>query len=274
MTRPDFPDNWHDLIAGHALGDLTLAEQAQLDKLVREHPNLRQELQAYEATLAQLPQALTAQSPPAYLENQILMGIHASEARNQESRRQDRANTFPQKYKYVGGIGTAIIASLLIILGWDNYRLRQSLTENKQNLDAANQIIRELQQNRQQTEIVLASLRTPEKALYSLLGTGDLINASGSVVTLAEERKAILIAHNLPSLPPDKIYRFWATTGTSESFVYCGQFNTQQDNTVQWSLPEETCGQQARQVMITVDPVAASTDAGGKLVMQSIPAQG
>ena len=63
MTRSDFPEKWHDLFAGYALGNLTPAEQAELAQLLQATPDLQQTLREYEAALAQLPQALDPQAP-------------------------------------------------------------------------------------------------------------------------------------------------------------------------------------------------------------------
>ena len=275
MTRSELPEQWHDLMAGYTLGNLTPTEQAQLDQLLQQHPELRQELQVYESTLAQLPQVLPIQEPPSDLENKILQSLHTPDALSRPSSQPTPPSSAsrPRRW-YAWRWSTAIAAGLLLFIGWDNYRLRQSLTVSQQDLNTANQFIEQIQQEQQQTEAVLTSLRIPNKAVYSLQGTGDLANASGSVVTLPEENRAILIPHNLPTLPPNQIYRFWAAVETSESLLYCGQFNTQEDNTVQWSLPEAGCSVQAQQVLITVDPVTASTESGGELVMQSIPPKG
>lgn len=274
MTRSDLPDQWHDLMAGYTLGNLTPTEQAQLEQLLQNQPELRKELQAYEMTLAYLPQALPAQEPPMELEDKILQKLHTPEVIDLQSHLQEppAAPLSPNRAGWKWG--TAIAAGLLLLVGWDNYRLRQSLTNSQEELIVANQVIQQLQQYQEQSEAVLTSLRIPNKSVYSLQGTGELANASGSIVTLAEESKAILIPHNLPTLPPEQVYRFWAAVETSESLLYCGQFNTQEDNTVQWSLPEADCGSQATQVLITIDPITASTESGGELVMQSLPTKG
>ncbi|MEL6383555.1 MAG: anti-sigma factor [Cyanobacteria bacterium J06626_18] len=273
MTRSELPDKWHDLITGYVLGNLTPAEQSQLEQLLHNHPELKEEVLIYERTLAQIPQALPAQPLPANLEDKILQNLHTSEVVNFQP-----PTIQPTSHRrYWWGLGAAIAAGCVLAMGWDNYRLRQSLTARQQDLVLANQVIQQLQQNQQQTETVLTSLRIPNKAVYSLQGIGELASASGSVVTLMEENRAILIPHNLPTLPPEQIYRFWAAieTETSESsIVYCGQFNTNENDTVQWALPEPDCGIRASQVLITVDPVTASTESGGELVMQSPPSQG
>ncbi|MEM9162958.1 MAG: hypothetical protein AAGC54_07805, partial [Cyanobacteria bacterium P01_F01_bin.4] len=62
MNRSDLPDQWQDLLAGHALGDLSPEEKAALERLLTEQPALRSELLAYEQTLDTLPTALPLQT--------------------------------------------------------------------------------------------------------------------------------------------------------------------------------------------------------------------
>jgi uncharacterized protein YoxC len=106
----------------------------------------------------------------------------------------------------------------------DNLRLRQALTTQtqfltavQQDLTQANDTLQDLQQQQDRAETVLNSLRDSQKAVYALEGTGELATAAGSVVTLANESKAILVAHNLPPLPADQVYRFWADIDTAET---------------------------------------------------------
>ena len=167
------------------------------------------------------------------------------------------------------------------MLGLDNLRLRQALTTQiqalaaaQQELTLANDTIQDLQQQQDQAETVLTSLRNPQKSVYALEGTGELATAAGSVVTLANENKAILVAHNLPPLPADQVYRFWADIDTAETLMYCGEFTPQADEPIQWSLPTAACTGPAVQVLITIDPVTASTESGGELVMHSLPSRG
>ncbi|QYO64288.1 hypothetical protein [Leptolyngbya sp. 7M] len=44
MTRSARPDNWQDLIAGYALGNLSPEEAEALQQLLSEHPELAEEV--------------------------------------------------------------------------------------------------------------------------------------------------------------------------------------------------------------------------------------
>ncbi|MEM1311694.1 MAG: hypothetical protein AAGF98_19700, partial [Cyanobacteria bacterium P01_H01_bin.153] len=90
-----------------------------------------------------------------------------------------------------------------------------------------------------------------------------------SIVTVADENKAVLIAPELPSLPSEEVYRFWATTDTKARLMYCGQFTVESANVVEWLLPNPACTQQANRAVITVDPITASTASGGQVALRS-----
>ena len=271
MTRPDLPDKWHDLCAGFALGNLSPAEQAELEQLLAAQPELQSELRAYEAAFNQLPQTLAQPAPAADLEAKILQQVQTTLAAPPVA---TKRRTSPTVRRYGWGAGLAIAAGLLVFLGWDNYRLRQSLTAQQQQLittqeklNEAKATVQQLEREQQAVETVLASLQNPD-AVYTLEGTGALDNTLGSVVTIAAENQAILVAHELPSLPAAEVYRFWVASEEDE-LMYCGQFTADEAGPIAWSLPDADCGQRSAQVAITIDPITASTESGGELVMLS-----
>ena len=270
MNRSDFPDKWHDLFSGYVLGNLTPDEQAELTQLLQTQPELRDELRAYEATFDRLPQALEQPLPPSNLEAKILQRVHTPTA---TSRFERHSSTPYNRRRYLWGVSGAIAAGLLLIVGWDNYRLRRSLTANVQKLNAAQDVIQRLQREQQEIATVLASLQNPD-AVYALQGTGEFANTLGSIVTVASENKAILLARDLPSLPEDQVYRFWAATATGDGLMYCGQFTVDEVALVEWSLPDAACGLQTSQAAVTIDPITASTASGGELVMLSLSTEG
>ncbi|MDB9528696.1 anti-sigma factor [Oscillatoria sp. CS-180] len=268
MTRLDLPDKWHDLFSGYALGNLTQAEQTELDQILEEQPELREELRAYESTFAQLPYALESAPLPVDLETRILQEIQVAEHEPDVVRAGGQSWVRPRRRYWLqwGGIAAA---ALVAALSWNNYQLRRSLTANQQKLTDLKAAIQQLQREKDEAETVLASLQNPE-AIYALEGTGKLTDTFGSVVTFNQENRAVLIAHNLPDLPDDEVYRFWAFDAPENALMYCGQFTVDTEALVEWSLPEPTCGLQSQQAVITIDPISSSTASGGELAMQSV----
>ncbi|MEM1309125.1 MAG: anti-sigma factor, partial [Cyanobacteria bacterium P01_H01_bin.153] len=271
----DFSDRWHDLFAGFALGNLTPEEQAELDQLLESQPELRAELQAYEAALNQLPQGLELPALPPDLEAKILQGVHASTAASLgEESSGPAAIAAPAAPRYRWAAAAAIAAALVMLLGWDNYQLRQSLAVNRQKLAANQQKLAEVKEAFQQLEreqeavqTTLASLQNPD-AVYTLEGMGQLTDTLGSVITKARDNTATLVAHDLPTLPEEQVYRFWVADEDKE-LMYCGQFTVEDAAPIAWSLPDASCSTQSSQVAITIDPITASTNSGGELAMLS-----
>jgi hypothetical protein len=90
----------------------------------------------------------------------------------------------------------SIAALLLMLLGWNNYQLRQNLITA-------------------QTEVayqkdVVAMLQNPETHLVSLKGMDMAARASGRVIMTPGEPKSVLILQNLPTLPQGKYYQLWS----------------------------------------------------------------
>lgn len=168
--------------------------------------------------------------------------------------------------------GGAVAGIWLLTLGWHNHQLKQSLATQEQQIAQANAIINHLEQQHAVISTALTNLHNPTSA-YALQGVGDLANAAGSVITIAGQEKAFLVTPDLPSLPENQVYRFWATTDTQNRLMYCGQFTIDQSAFVEWSLPMPACARQATQVLITIDPITASIASAGEVVLrsQSIP---
>lgn len=271
MTRSDFSEHWHDLLAGHALDALSPAEQAELDRLLQDHPELEAEKAVYDQTLAQLPHALVPVAPPAGLEARILAAAQGSDRAIEAHSRDRSPGRSPRVIPWRGGwgVGTAIAAGLILVMGWDNLRLRRAIVVRQQDLDAATALIQQLQQQQRQTETILTQLRTGE-TLYLLEGVGSLAGASGSLLTLPGQDEAILIASDVPALPSDQVYRLWALDKEAAAPVFCGAFNRSSPEAVQWSLPTEVCGAAPDQMLVTIDPVNAPPVPTGELVLQSV----
>ncbi|MEL6139564.1 MAG: anti-sigma factor [Cyanobacteria bacterium J06628_6] len=280
----DWPEAWHDLLAGAALGDLTTAEQTELDQLLQQHPELQAELHAYEAAFATLPEAL-ASSPSPSLEQRLLQQIQPGQTGSsasvsthlkrdptpdQASSGQTGSNPSPlvgapRLWKWAFGLAAA---GLLLGLGWQNYRLRQSLAVKVQKLAQAEATITQLEDAQQEANAVLASVQNPDAA-YTLQGAGQLDEAAIALVTITSDRQARLIFHDLPPLPADQVYRFWAETDAQAGLTYCGEFTVASENLapIAWTLPVPACQSQTTLAAVTVDQVTDSTASGGEVVL-------
>lgn len=269
MTRDDLPDNWQDLLAGYALDNLSPEEVERLERLLAQRPELKAELLAYEKTWEQLPVALPHQNPPAYLEAQLLAAAQRSQ---QVDPTQMHLQVAPsprlgQRRWFI--ISWAIAAATLLVLGIDNWQLRQNLVARKIQLRDAEITIETLQQDIENARIVFATLRQPTSQVHQMEGTNRLKDVSGRLIVVPGHSEVALVADNMPLLPADQIYRLWATTDDRSDPLYCGQFQANETGAMQWVVPESLCVTNPAQMLITIEPAASAPRFGNELVMQS-----
>ncbi|MEM6253707.1 MAG: anti-sigma factor [Cyanobacteria bacterium P01_D01_bin.156] len=254
-TTDQHPD-WHDLLAGYALGNLSPDEQATLQKLLAQRPDLKAEMLAYEEALALVPYALEPQIPPPELELSIL-SVAQTSRRPQERQRRRSVRPWYQA-------AMAAAAVVIAVVGVDNYRLRQQrdvltgqlATAETERQTLANSLVElEKQQLETNLEQVVDILRQPDALVYSLQGTGEALTSSGSLLTLPDHSEVQLVSHNLPVLPQGQVYRLWSVATQTSNPMFCGEFNNTDVGNVQWTIPDARCNARPVKVIITVDAV-------------------
>lgn len=196
MNEP-FPSvRIEELLAGYAFGDLDLEEAEELQQILLEHPELEIELQSLQEVLATLPYALPEIQPSPQLRQNILAGLDRASIAPVENisrfRNWQRIIQISSPWLKLAG-GIAALATVMI--GFDNYQLRQQL------------VIIQVRVDRQKD--VIAMLQQPNTRLVSLKGMDDMVTASGSIVVTPGEPQAVLILQNLPPLPDGQSYQLW-----------------------------------------------------------------
>lgn len=272
MTRSARPENWQDLLAGYTLGNLNSEEVEALQQLLTEHPELTAEVDRFQEVLALIPYDVPEQDPPAHLKAAILSAAQADYPRlpglpppTSASRSAATASALPQRRSWLRelGVGGAIAAAAILALGIDNYRLRQEISGNQS-------IISALQQEVAANRPIVAALQQPGTSLYSLEGTQNAVQASGSIVVTLDQ-EVLIVARNLPQLPQGNEYRLWAMSANSKKPTYCGQFNTGPAGTIStlWSASEAQCSADPSQLLITAELASDPLTPKGDLVMKS-----
>lgn len=213
MTEPLPPEQLEELMAGYALDDLSPEEAQRLEQLLAENPQLAVEVSRLEEVLGLLPYALPEVEPPSHLRSTLLQAAIV-----QTSHRHLLRKPSSLSWSKIAG---SIAALLALVLGLDNYRLRQT--------------IKATQSVKGQFEILT----------YSLERTKAAETASAQVVVNPNNLEAELTIKNLPPLPPGKVYVLWTvleqdapfTTDSkgailTEAFVVDAQGNVSQTFTV------------------------------------------
>ena len=259
MTRFTPPENWQDLLAGYALGDLTPEEAEALQQILIDQPELSAEADRLQEVLALMPYGLPEDEPPLHLKNAILT---AAEAELPNGPVAAIGATRPN-LRLLGLVG-AVAAAALLGLGLDNYRLRQDLQGTRP-------VIAALQQEAEASRPIIAALQQPQARPFALSGTGTAALASGTIVLDRQQKQVVMVAQNLPELPPGKAYRLWAMPQNSKTPAYCGQFNADANGTVsaRWAAKSALCSGSPAQLLITAESATAPFVPQGNLVMKS-----
>ena len=268
MTYSPLPENWQELMAGYALGDLSSEEAELLQRLLTENPDLTSEVDQFQEVLALMPYALPEPEPPSRLRDTLLS--HAQADKNQADEipvgifREERSLPDSQQpRKNVPGrviswqnLGGAIAALFLVTLAVDNYRLHQQAQQNQITIG-------QLQQAAEPEATLTTALQQPNAQLYALEGTEK---TSGSLVVVPVQNQ-VTIVNNLPQLPKGQVYRLWAIAANATQPTYCGEFNAGAIAT--WSAPAAACGKNVTQMLITAELATDPQVPKGELVMKS-----
>ncbi len=179
------------LIAGYVLGDLDPDEAAEFEQLLQEHPTIADEVTQLQAAL-ELSYGLPDLDPPSHLRSAIL---NAQVDQIQPIRQTEAIDIAPAPDRAIKTLRRSPVfwsralnlaaAALIVVLGVNNYRLRQTLQASQtetQRLTALN---------------------------YSLKSTEPTNPASATVVINPNSLEAVLTVKDLPPLPPGKVYVLW-----------------------------------------------------------------
>jgi anti-sigma-K factor RskA len=252
MTQISTED--HLIIAGYVLGDLEPEEMAQVEQRLAADTELLAEVHALQVSLWSTPQGMPMMTPPLQLRDKILTAnasVNATSAQMEPVLRP--ASQIPQGSPSIGwGKILAGLAMLLaLLLGADNFRLRQALSFAQ----------------RTEPDRVAAILQRPNSRLVALNGKQD---AAGTLLFTPGQWKEVVVSlGNLPPLPPDQIYRMWLTLANGQT-ISCGEFNTNAEGSVFVKLmPPETPpkGVKATGIYVTVDGVNTPLNPGGDRIM-------
>ncbi|WP_143467483.1 anti-sigma factor [Leptolyngbya ohadii] len=238
MTSSPRPDNWQELLAGYALGDLSPEEAETLKQLLDTHPDLHQEMAQLQEVLALMPYGLPPEEPPSHLREAIL----------QQARSEPKIS-YRRSPQFWWGLGGAVAALVIGALALDNYRLRQENTA---------------------AQALIATLKQPNLQLFSLQGTGEATQASGSLVVNQGQQVVIVLVQNLPQLPADRVYRLWAIEPGQAQPIFYGEFNsgTANQTNTSWQAPA-VLSKPPEKMLITVEKASDPPIPAGDLVMQS-----
>jgi Anti-sigma-K factor rskA len=281
MIRPTDDPNQTDLVAGYILDDLSPEEMALLNEALAETPALAEEIASFGEAFSLLPYNLPLREPAASLKHKIISAAnHPIAANNLES---PPTNVVPiasprrrSWQQWIPAIGTGIAAVAVAAFGLNQFQLaqqsQQQIVALGQQLEATNNELKRLRSELQADRGTLTLLSQPDTQMYPLIGITNPNSGRISTARLlarSGDRSVTLIAHDLPTLSNDRIYRLWAVATPTAAPMYCGQFRQNNGGTAQWVAPNIACTKNPTKLLITLDAPTDPTTSAGPLVMQS-----
>lgn len=192
-------ESTHELLAGYVIGDLTPSEQKHVKTLLRNRPELHQEIALIESAFASTLDTFISVDPPVRLRHRLLarfpMADHRGEKEKGPQGHSSGLRWHPLWHKWSQGLAAALILGL----GWRTYQLQTHLA---------------------QTEVILAAFQSSTASVVTLAGLEDP-TASGRLMFDTQRQQASLAFHNLPPAESNQIYRLWAQVGSQ--LVPCGE---------------------------------------------------
>ncbi len=196
------PSSADNRLVGYLLGDLFPEEAHALEEQLRQDPQLAREFYALRETLNLLPYGLPGVIPAAGLRDQVLAEAGLADAPLSFSAPCPALSERDSKvwWQWLAGV----MGVALMLLGLDNWRLRQSLPLTQ--LEAAQELVNLLQQ--------------PGSRLVNLQGEFGVVNL---LLPGEEGQEVVLAARDLPQLASGESYHLWLKLDNGE-ILHGGDF--------------------------------------------------
>ncbi|PAX51857.1 anti-sigma factor [Brunnivagina elsteri] len=276
MNKSFDPEYIKNLAAGFVVDDLSPEEAEEFRLLLDEHPEVIAEVKDLQEVLRQVLDGFIEVEPPIDLLGKILSQVQESNQLvnipnidNIPVTQTDNLIILKTSRKWTK-IAGSIAALFVVILGIDNYRLRQNLGV----VTADNQ---KLRQDFTQVQAVKNLLQNSQTRLYTFESAKSknniTDNASGSIVINPQKQKAVMIFKNLPAPPPGQVYLLW--TVIADKKLPCGQVKPYSWGTASYELPfsdqmyQEFTDPQFSGLVVTLETDANVPRPTGKVVMKS-----
>ncbi|SDR65424.1 anti-sigma factor [Christiangramia echinicola] len=191
----------------YVYGALTEAESREVSQALREHPEIRKEVEEIEVAL----QKLSAAAAPSYNAEAILASIKKKLGNKSEGtvigiERKKETDWVA----YMGWAATVVLLVGLFFVFEDKNNLREQLSSEQAENAKMEQQIADAREDAEKSEELLAVLRDKNVSKVSLQGQNVAPEAYAAVYWNKEENKAYIDAKDLPEPPRGKVYQVWS----------------------------------------------------------------
>jgi anti-sigma-K factor RskA len=241
-------ENIEELLPFYALGTLSPAEQARVEKYVASHPDSRALLAEMLHSAAALPFAAPAVEPRPALKKQLMDRVRVDATPRP-------AWPFASWLMPAFSLGSLLVAVAALIWG---VSLRSEVLRLRAQTAALEQEL-----NSQRT--VLAQLTSPQSKAFAISGTSLQPAAHGQLIADAGTGSAVLIVSGLKPLAASSTYEFWLIQG--KNAVPAGLFNVDSEGRAILQVPSNPALASYNAVGVSIEPAGGSKQPSKNIVM-------
>lgn len=212
--QPDLTDETTDLLVAYALGALEPEEMERVGELLDTRPELRALLAELRATAGLLPYGLPGSEAPSDMRQRVL--DHAVGRSARPAPRAELGGRLRGWLLGLGGLAAATVVALVISLAQLGASGAQ-LADAQRQLQLAQQLLADAQEELAAKDRALASVGAERDKLrqFALSAdvAGSLAGSGGVASVLRADDGGLLVAAQLPLLPPGQVYQLWTIAG-------------------------------------------------------------
>ncbi len=164
----------------------------------------------------------------------------------------------------------ATAAILVLALGIWNLELRSTVSEQRTALEAAERglaVLDSLEASLRVAREDFGTLASPAASVVQLAGTEDRPEARARVFVDPESGRALVLAYDLPVLPPEQVYQLWALRDGVPASV--GTFAARAEAAARLELDNLEAVAGADLFAVTVEPAPGQPSPTGAMVLIS-----
>lgn len=269
---PDFSNfssdtPWSELLAGYVLGDLSSEDMILVQQYLDANPDAIVEVEELKMTLGLLPLGLEDSPVPDRIKTELFAVLpdrtRVTTALDRTPHKSLQRNIQNRWFVLAGSVAAVTIAAL----GLQSYQLQQEFSATRQELarlrETQEQVIAKSNKGDRYQES-LDFMRQSGSRILTMTGSGLVSRASGNVVIVPDQNRAMLTVQNMPQPPAGKVYHLWAVVNNQK--IACIQFVPEANGQVLMQIPASRWTN-ATQVVITVEPEQDETQPQGEMVM-------
>jgi anti-sigma-K factor RskA len=248
-------ERYSEDLALYALEALQGEERARVDEHLAACPAYRRELEQLRADTALLALSTTGPRPPQRARQRLLDAV-ARESRVPRLVETSRRRSW---WGALGWAATAAVVVFAVSLWRENSLLKETLASA--NSQAAKSV-REIEELRR----IAAPILEPEAQRITLVAAKTPPQPQSKVFYLRKRNSLVLLANNLPALPPQKAYELWLIP-TSGAPIPAGVFKPDARGSASVVNPTLPAGAEAKAFAITVENEAGAATPTMPIVM-------